>query len=590
MGNNHICCPNIKSCYKSTDVNVSSPDDLYNKIKAVLLIQKKWRKYIKKLKKIDHNNKNNLNCSNISKISSLRSFDSYKKSIVFKEYLSVIDKERDSKKYFKYISNDNYNISYINNNNNTYSNKNIYLNNNNKINNTTLNKQDSLNGSSNNLEEYINNLSFVKINKKKKQNNNNNNNNNNNFTNSNFKENPFKTSSNLNIQYVDKNNSKDQSEISNIIHSSSIFQSKSNIYPKSNNNFKEFDMKLFPGTICNPIKLKTKTPITISDRENTLDKYSIEEKDLNFFSKNKNKIKKYTIKYNDESSYYSGTFNSNWKRHGFGVLIILNKDVLSKCENNNNDNNVPFNSILDNEDDNQNGLSIKYIGFFKNNQFHGKGRLIDSLGNIFEGLFKNNLANGNGKLITQSGDIFIGNFLNDKPHGHGEIYYKDGSRYEGNLKASLKDGKGKFVYSDGSSYEGDFYNDQMHGKGLYKLGEGKFYSGDFFKGKMDGTGVFIWPDKKKYIGQYCKDKKHGYGIFIWPEGKRYEGEWKNGKQHGYGMYISNHIKKYGCWDNGLKQSWVDENKCMEIIRKIQKLKLNDIQSISNFSKSSKMSV
>lgn len=329
------------------------------------------------------------------------------------------------------------------------------------------------------------------------------------------------------------------------------------IISEENKEDASFNMLALPGVIIASLRIKECTHISISERENNLEKYTIDDRDLKFFARHQSTIKKFTIEYPD-SSLYSGTLNGKWDRHGFGILIFQDKS--------------------------------KYTGFFKNNKFHGKGRLIDTKGDYYEGTFRQDCAHGFGKHISSTGEIYIGYWINDKHHGKGEEFFKDGSRYEGSFVNGLKEGKGKFTYPDGSSYEGDFLNDTMHGKGTYKLGEGKIYHGDFSRGKMDGTGVFIWPDKKKYIGQYQKDKKQGYGIFIWPEGKRYEGEWKAGKQHGYGLYCSNGIKKYGHWENGIKQSWIDEVKCLEVIKKIQMLKLNDIQSVSNLSRSSNTSL
>lgn len=126
----------------------------------------------------------------------------------------------------------------------------------------------------------------------------------------------------------------------------------------------------------------------------------------------------------------------------------------------------------------------------------------------------------------------------------------------------------------------------MHGKGTYRWKDGKVYSGEFMNDKMEGNGVFIWPDKKKYVGQYSKDRKNGLGIFLWPDGKRYEGEWKNGKQHGHGMMITQKEKRYGIWDNGIRLNWITEEDCLELIRKMNYIKFNDIQSVYSISISS----
>lgn len=325
--------------------------------------------------------------------------------------------------------------------------------------------------------------------------------------------------------------------------------------------------------------LNEKTNMKIKERENLLDKFLVDGKDISLYYLSYKK--KYFLEFNiiqydcnhsvninnekdslhiqDSSFLYIGTYNQHFKKYGFGVL--LGNDSL-----------------------------YKYIGFFKKDLFHGKGRLIEKNGDYYEGYFKNGVANGYGKYVSSTGDIYIGLWEDNKRNGKGEEFFNDGSRYEGYYKNNLKHGKGRYVYADGSFYEGEFSFGVMNGKGLFRFGEGKIYSGDFSLGRIEGTGVFIWPDKKKYIGQYIKDQKNGYGIFIWPDNKRYEGEWKNGKQHGYGVYYSNGVKKYGYWESGVKQNWVDEERCLEIMKKIQNLKLNDIQSISNISRSSFTSI
>eukprot|EP00929_Paragymnodinium_shiwhaense_P013631 TRINITY_DN121473_c0_g1_i1.p1 TRINITY_DN121473_c0_g1~~TRINITY_DN121473_c0_g1_i1.p1 ORF type:complete len:2646 (+),score=729.13 TRINITY_DN121473_c0_g1_i1:454-7938(+) len=82
----------------------------------------------------------------------------------------------------------------------------------------------------------------------------------------------------------------------------------------------------------------------------------------------------------------------------------------------------------------------------------------------------------------------------------------------------MKHGQAK--YADGSEYEGDFENKVPHGEGMlnqYELG-------------MDGKRRLL----TKYTGQWQNGLRHGSGTYEVMGGVKYEGAWVNGKRNGKG--------------------------------------------------------
>lgn len=76
---------------------------------------------------------------------------------------------------------------------------------------------------------------------------------------------------------------------------------------------------------------------------------------------------------------------------------------------------------------------------------------------------------------------------------------------------------------------------------------------------MNGYGEFHWKEGKFYIGYFENNKKTGFGIYVWSNPvKIFIGYWKNGKQHGLGKYISNRSIKYGIWNEGERETWLEK--------------------------------
>ena len=104
----------------------------------------------------------------------------------------------------------------------------------------------------------------------------------------------------------------------------------------------------------------------------------------------------------------------------------------------------------------------KYEGEFRNDKWHGKGKLTDEWG-VYEGGFKD------------------GNF-----HGRGVYKYDNGNRYEGEFKESRQHGDGTFYGPDGSVFKGSWKDGKPHGPGVLRTPEGKVIRGEWENGTFKG--------------------------------------------------------------------------------------------------------
>ena len=184
-----------------------------------------------------------------------------------------------------------------------------------------------------------------------------------------------------------------------------------------------------------------------------------------------------------------------------------------------------------------------YNGFFQNDEFNGKGIMINKDGSYLFGDWVNGVCTGKGILKMENEYEYEGDFLENKKHGYGIEKYKDGSKYEGEFKNDKKNGKGKLIMSNGEIYEGEFKDDLYDGEGVYKWTlESREYKGQFKNGNMSGKGINIYKDGSVYEGHYKNGLKNGTGKYTWPNGKVFYGNWLNNKLHGNGYYILDNEK------------------------------------------------
>lgn len=105
-----------------------------------------------------------------------------------------------------------------------------------------------------------------------------------------------------------------------------------------------------------------------------------------------------------------------------------------------------------------------YEGEFKNNLFHGYGKLVKD-DKVYEGQFLKGKFHGQG-VLTDTDYKYEGRFQYDKKHGCGILTTRT-YIYEGEFENNLKNGRGKCTdLTSKNVYRGEFRNDYKHGQGV----------------------------------------------------------------------------------------------------------------------------
>ena len=132
----------------------------------------------------------------------------------------------------------------------------------------------------------------------------------------------------------------------------------------------------------------------------------------------------YLITHEEDNETQTGIYKGYWKRdnrEGDGVMTY--------------DNGSKFSGIWLKDAKYYGTLSspegISYTGYFKNNIYDGKGRLILPTGLIVEGNFIKGEFTNKGKLIYPDGKIFEGNIIDYEIGDRGVITYPNKDQYEG---------------------------------------------------------------------------------------------------------------------------------------------------------------
>lgn len=219
-------------------------------------------------------------------------------------------------------------------------------------------------------------------------------------------------------------------------------------------------------------------------------------------------------------------------------------------------------------------IEIKFMGFWKNNLFNGKGIYYYLDGERYEGDWINGKKTGIGKLFSCYNKLkYSGQFENDMLHGKGIYFYSNGDIYDGDWNNCKREGKGiLYDYHGKLKYKGDFKNNKFHGFGVYYNyfdpkkfsyegefnqnkyeGQGKItnslgdleYEGHFKNGLFHGFGIFISKEKEKYQGVWIENKRNGKGIIFYSDGTvKYEGDFLNDTFDGKGSYFFQNGKVY----------------------------------------------
>ena len=206
----------------------------------------------------------------------------------------------------------------------------------------------------------------------------------------------------------------------------------------------------------------------------------------------------------------------------------------------------------------------KYVGEFKNGQFHGQGTFTVGNGEKYVGQFKGGSIHGQGTYTYASGEEYVGEWKDNKKNGQGTSIWVSGEKYVGQWKDGKKHGQGTLTAANGDRYVGEWKDGKrtlsacptsgyFHNCfGTYIWASGEKYVGQWKDGKKHGHGTLTTTYGNKYVGEWKDDKKNGQGTSTWVSGDKYVGEWKDNREHGQGTYT---------WPNGkLKKRYVGEYK------------------------------
>ncbi len=174
-----------------------------------------------------------------------------------------------------------------------------------------------------------------------------------------------------------------------------------------------------------------------------------------------------------------------------------------------------------------------------------------SNGNKYVGEFKDGEYHGQGTITFLSGNKYVGDFKVDQPNGQGTFTFANGEKYVGEFKDGKLNGQGTYTFANGDIYVGEFKNDIKHGRGTYTYLEGDKYLGEFKDDKLNGQGTYTFANGKKYIGEFRDGIKHGLAIMMLADGSWHYGEWRDNLPQGKGIrfYSDSGKREEGIWEN-----------------------------------------
>ena len=143
---------------------------------------------------------------------------------------------------------------------------------------------------------------------------------------------------------------------------------------------------------------------------------------------------------------------------------------------------------------------------------------------------------------------YIGDFRDEEFHGYGRleipISFTQRAVYAGNWVRGQREGRGTHWNGEGKLYIGEWRTNKRHGTGSYffNIPEWKEnehtefwlkenfenYTGDFVEDHFQGKGTYRWPDGQRYEGSFFASDKHGEGVFYYTTGTSRKQFWHYG--------------------------------------------------------------
>ena len=214
---------------------------------------------------------------------------------------------------------------------------------------------------------------------------------------------------------------------------------------------------------------------------------------------------------------YQGGWNEKFQMEGYGKYYLKNEKVLAE-------------------------------GFWENGELV-YARVFLANGDIYEGEIKESKFHGKGKLKNIDGEIYDGDFIDGQKSGIAKIIFEDNTIYEGGIEKGLFNGKGNLKWNNGLEYNGNFCDSMLCGNGKLSNNE-EIYEGNFENNLFNGKGKYKYKNGDSYYGNFEFGVKKGRGIYNVGDKYFYDGDWSNDLQNGYGkIQIGNNVLK-STWRNG----------------------------------------
>ncbi len=178
----------------------------------------------------------------------------------------------------------------------------------------------------------------------------------------------------------------------------------------------------------------------------------------------------------------------------------------------------------------------------------GQGRLQACPGSYNTAIWTNCV----GEVTLLDGRKYVGEFRDGQYHGQGTETFPDGFNYIGEFRVGHYHGQGTATFPDGRKYVGEFRDSQYHGQGTATFPDGRKYVGEWRAHRPNGQGTETFPDGRKYVGEFRDGQYHGQGTATYPDGRKYVGKWRAYSPNGQGTEIGHDgsILRSGNWENG----------------------------------------
>ena len=226
---------------------------------------------------------------------------------------------------------------------------------------------------------------------------------------------------------------------------------------------------------------------------------------------------------------YIGELKGDKKKHGWGVLIKTNGNIIAGQFENDNLNG--YANIIGAKD-----YLVLIKGFYIDSLLVTESRNVEPqcVGEYVSPVDSKNQTNCRGDAYIKPASLFIdADWINGVPTGIASVSLFEGALsrstgfdtgvYVGELKIVKDSGWGE---RDGMGVAISAYSENNI-EGIIQVGQWK-------KGSYNGKGITVWPNGDLYIGQFKKGLKHGKGIYMFKDGKWYSGDWKKGNEDGFG--------------------------------------------------------